>query len=329
MERTKMGKRMKLRSQSAQVVLDAAKKRGAKVEIISKRFNLVKLTYNGSSFFIKGVSFPVNSQPACYIAENKYLTKKILHSHDIVVPRGWLVRTPEEAKKKILEKNLFPCVVKPAKGAHGDRVFANVESVEELDEVLPLVFTKPIKKNILIEEFIKGKDYRLLVVDNKVSAVMERIPAHIIGDGINNIRELIKKFNQNPLVGKKYEKPLCKIIINGEVKRNLKKQGRKLTYIPQKEERIFLRQNANIGTGGTGKDATDEVNDKLKEVAIKATQAIGMVIAGVDIIYDDDAKKAYILELNGCSGIDIHHYPVEGRPRNVASDIIEFLLKNN
>ena len=329
MERKEMKKRIKLRSQSAQVVLDAARKKGARVEIISKRFNLIKLTYNGGSFFIKGVSFPVNSQPACFIAENKYLTKKILRTHDITVPRGWLVRTPKEAKEKILEKNLFPCVVKPAKGAHGDRVFANVESVEELDEVLPLVFTKPVKKNILVEEFIKGKDYRLFVVGDKVSAVMERIPAHIIGDGIHNIRELIRKFNQNPLVGKKYEKPMCKIIINGEVKRNLKKQGRKLTYIPQKEEKIFLRQNANIGTGGIGKDATFEVNDKLKEIAIKATKAIGMVIAGVDIIYDDVNRKPYVLELNGCSGVDIHHYPVEGRPRNVANDIIEFLLKDN
>lgn len=324
-----MKKRIKLRSQSAQVILDAAKKRGVKVEVISKRFNLIKLTYRGSFFFIKGTSFPVNSQLACYIADNKYLTKKILRAYKIAVPKGWLVRTAKEAREKILKKNLFPCVLKPIQGSHGDRVFVNIESVEELDEVLPLVFAKPGKKNILVEEFIKGKDYRLVVVGNKVSAVMERIPAHIIGDGINNIRQLVRKFNQNPLVGKKYEKPLCKIIINREVKRNLKKQAKKLTYIPQKEERIFLRQNANISTGGTGKDATFEVNDKLKEIAIKVTKAIGKVISCVDIIYDNVSKKPYVLELNGCSGIDIHHYPFEGRPRNVAKDIIKYLLKNS
>ena len=323
-----MEKRIKLRSQSAQVVLEAAKKIGAKVEIISKRFNLIKLTYDGDSFFIKGVSFPVNSQPACYIADNKYLTKKILRTHKMAVPMGWLVRTPKETKEKILKKNLFPCVLKPIKGAHGDRVFANIESAEELDSVLPLVFDQPGKQDVLLEEFIKGKDYRLLVVGNKVSAVMERIPAHIIGDGIHNIQELIRKFNQNPLVGKRFEKPLCRIIINGEVKRNLKKQGRKLTYLPQKEERIYLRQNANIGTGGIGKDATFKVGQKMKKMAVAATKAIGMKIAGVDIIYDNEAKKPYILELNGCSGIDIHHYPVEGRPRNVASDIVKYLLKN-
>jgi cyanophycin synthetase len=324
-----MKKKMELRSQSTQVILDAARSQGLQIEVISKRFNLLKLTYNGNFLFIKGTSFPVNPEPACYIARNKFLTKKILRSHKISVPKGWLVRTLREAREKILKKNLFPCVLKPAQGAHGNKVFANVESLEELDSILPLVFDEPGKQDVLIEEFINGKDYRLLVVGDKVSAVMERIPAHIIGDGMHNIRELIKKFNQNPMVGKKYEKPLCKIIINGEVRRNLKKQAKKLTYIPRYGEKIFLRQNANIGTGGIGKDATDEVNLQLKKMAIKATKAIGMVIAGVDIIYDTETKKPYILELNGCSGIDIHHYPIKGRPRNVASDIVKYLLKNS
>jgi len=324
-----MRNKIKLRSQSAQVILDAAREKGVKAEVISKRFHLLKLTYNGKSLFIKGTSFPVNSQPACLIAENKFLTKKVLRIHKIAVPKSWLVRTPKEAKETILRKNLFPCVLKPVKGNHGNRVFANIESLAEFDEVLPLVFTGPGKKNVLIEEFIKGKDYRLLVVGNKVSAVMERIPAHVIGDGINNIRQLIRLFNQNPLVGERYEKPLCKIRFNGEVRRNLRKQGRRSTHIPQKEERIFLRQNANISTGGIGKDVTYEVNHGLKEMAIAATKAIGMVITGVDIIYDEVSNKPYVLELNDCSGIDIHHYPMWGQPREVASDIIEFLLKNN
>jgi len=191
---------------------------------------------------------------------------------------------------------------------------------------LPLIFTSPGKKNVLIEEFINGKDYRFLVVGNKVSAVMERIPAHVIGDGRNNIRQLIKNFNQNPLVGKRYEKPMCRIRINGEVKRNLKKQGKKLTYIPEKGERLFLRQNANISTGGIGKDVTNEVNDELKKTAIKSAGAIGMAITGVDIIYDDLSGKFYVLEINDCPGIDIHHYPVIGKSKEVASDIVDFLF---
>jgi len=322
-----MSNRPQLRSKSTQVILDAALARGVKVDVISKRFHLLKLTYNGKSLFIKGTSFPVNSQPACFISNNKFLTKRVLRAHKIPVPKSWLVRTPKEARKIIIEKNLFPCVLKPARGAHGRKVFVNIETLEEFDEVLPLVFTKPGKKNVLIEEFIKGKDYRFLVVGNKVSAVMKRIPAHVVGNGINNIRELIKKFNQNPMVGKRYEKPLCRIRLNGEVKRNLKKQNKKLTYIPQKKERVFLRQNANISTGGIGEDVTDKVNHKLKEIAIKAAKAVGMMIAGVDIIYDESLDNPCVLELNDCPGIDIHHYPAIGKPRKVASDIIELLFK--
>jgi cyanophycin synthetase len=322
-----MTNKTKLRNSSTQVILEAALNKGIKVEIISKHFHLLKLTYNGKSLFIKGVSFPVNPQPACFIANNKFLTKRILRSHEIPVPKSWLVRTPREARKTILRKNLFPCVLKPVKGAHGDRVFANIESLEEFNEVLPLVFTRPGKKDVLVEEFIEGKDYRLLVVGDEVSAVMERIPAHIVGDGKSNIRQLIRKFNQNPLVGKRYEKPMCKIRLNGEVKRNLKKKGKKLTSIPQKGERVFLRQNANISTGGIGKDVTENVNHELKKIAVRAAKAIGMVITGVDIIYDGSSERPYVLELNNCPGIDIHHYPVLGKSREVATDIVEFLLK--
>ena len=318
-----------LRSKSAQVILNAALARGIKVDVISKRFHLLKLTHDEKSLFIKGTSYPVNSQPACFIANNKFLSKKVLRAHGIPVPKSWLVRTPREARKTILKKSLFPCVLKPARGAHGRRVFVNIESLEEFDEVLPLVFNKPGEMNVLIEEYIKGKDYRFLVVGNKVSAVMERIPAHVVGDGISNIRQLIKKFNQNPLVGERYEKPLCKIRINGEIKRNLKKQKKKLTYIPQKGEKLFLRQNANISTGGIGKDVTNEVNDELKEMALKAAKVVGMAITGVDMIYDESLDNACVLELNDCPGIDIHHYPVLGESRDVASDIVELLFRQD
>lgn len=307
--------------------MDAALEKGIKVEIISKRFHLLELTAKGKSLFIKATSLPVNSQPSCFIANNKFLTKNVLQRHQIPVPKSWLVRTAKEAKKLILEKKMFPCVLKPAEGAHGNQVFANIESLKEFDEVLPLVFNTPGEKNVLLEEFIKGKDYRLLVVGNKVSAAMERIPAHVIGDGTSNIRRLIKIFNQNPLVGEMYEKPLCKIRMNGEIKRILKKQNKKLTYVPKKKEKIVLRQNANISTGGIGKDVTDEINHKLRDVAVKAAKAIGIVIAGVDIMYDEEGQKPYVLELNDCPGIDIHHYPAIGQSRKVAQDIVEYLFK--
>lgn len=324
-----MDKKALTRSKSAQEILKAAQNKGCETKIISKRFNLIRVKYKNKTTYIKGTSFPVNNQPSCFISNNKFLTKRILRMEKIPTPKSWLVRTPVEAKKICLKYNLFPCVLKPAKGAHGKKVYAKIESFEEFCEILPLVFTSSGKKNVLIEEFINGSDYRVLVVGNKVSAVMERIPAHVTGDGVKNIRQLITQFNQNPLVGKKYEKPLCKIRVNGEVKRILKKQNKKLTYIPQKNEKVFLRQNSNISTGGIGKDVTDKVNKEVKKVAVKAAQLIGIKITGVDIVFDKLKQVPYVLELNDCPGIDIHHYPVVGQPQPVAEDIIKYLFFRN
>jgi len=316
----------KLKSNSAQAILKSALKKGVEVEVISPRFNLFRLTWNGRCLFVKGTSFPVNPQPSCMIANNKFLTKKVLKPHKILMPKSWLVKTASEAYKIATSKEIFPCVLKPVKGAHGKRVFAKIESLDEFEEILPLSFGNPGKRDILVEEFIEGKDYRFLVVDNQVSAVMERIPAHVIGDGKSSIRQLIKKFNQNPLVGKRYEKPMCRIRVDGEVRRILKKQEKKLSSIPKEGERVFLRQNANISTGGIGKDVTNKVSQELKDIAIKAAKIIGLKITGVDIIYNPKENKGYLLELNDCPGIDIHHFPVSGKPQNVASDIIDFLF---
>lgn len=322
-----MTKTTKLKSNSAQVILQSALNKGIEVEVISPRFNLLKLSWNNHCLFVKGTSFPVNPQPSCMIANNKFLTKKVLAPYKILMPKSWLARTVSEARKIAISKKTFPCVLKPTKGAHGKRVFAKIESLDEFEKILPLVFGNPSKRDVLVEEFIEGKDYRFLVVDGEVSAVMERIPAHVIGDGKSNIRQLIKKFNQNPLVGKRYEKPMCRIRIDSEVRRILKKQGKRLSYIPKERERVFLRQNANISTGGTGKDVTDEVSQELKDIAIKAAKIIGLKITGVDMIYNPKENKGYLLELNDCPGIDIHHFPASGKPQNVASDIIDSLFK--
>lgn len=322
-----MTKPTKIKSSSVQTIFKSALKKGIKVEVVSPRFNLLKLSWNGYSVFVKGTSFPVNPQPSCMIANNKFLTKKVLKPYKIPMPKSWLARTASEALKIAKSEEVFPCVLKPIKGAHGDRVFAKIESLSEFEEILPLVFGNPGKRDVLVEEFIEGKDYRFLVVDSKVSAVMERIPAHIIGDGKSNIRQLIKNFNQNPLVGKRYEKPMCRIRVDGEVKRILKKQEKKLSYIPEKGERVFLRQNANISTGGIGKDVTDKVSQEFKDAAIKAAKIIGLKITGVDMIYNPKENKSYLLELNDCPGIDIHHFPASGKSREVAVDIVGFLLK--
>ena len=324
-----MTKRIKLKSNSAQIILDSLIKAGIQVQVISKRFKLMKITHQDKTFFIKGTSLPVNSQPSSTIANNKFLTKKVLKLANILTPKSYLVQSQTQAKQIISSKNMFPCVLKPTRGAHGNKVYANIETLSELEEVLPNIFPEKGKKDVLVEEFIDGRDYRVLVVGNKISAIMERIPAHVIGNGVNTLRQLITKFNKNPLVGVKYEKPMCKIHLNGEVKRNLKKKGINFGYIPKINERVFLRQNANISTGGIGMDATQEAPEIVRSTAIQAAKATGMKITGVDIIYNKLTKQAYVLELNDAPGIDIHHFPVIGQPQNVAQDIISYIIEED
>ena len=221
---------MKLSSESSQLIFDAALKKGIKVKVVSKRFNLIKFFLKDKNFFTKTTSFPVNSQTACMIANNKFLTKKVLKENNILMPKSWLVRTPAEARRLVLKKQPYPCVLKPARGAHGHNVYVNINSFDEFNELLPFVFGKFKQRSVLIEEYVEGKDYRFLVVGDKVSAVMERIPAHVIGDGKSSIEELIDQFNHNPMVGIKYEKPLCKIEINGEIKEIPKDSILKIVY---------------------------------------------------------------------------------------------------
>lgn len=324
-----MKKLIKLHNQSAQLIFDAFVSAGVDAKIISSRFNLMQIEYQGKSFFLKGTSFSVNPQPSCIIANNKFLTKKVLKLANILYPKSYLVQTPKQARKLIAEKQLFPLVIKPTEGAHGNRVYANIESLAELDQIIKYIFPTKEKTDALIEEYVQGKDYRVFVIGNKVSAIMERIPAHVIGDGVSTLRQLVTKFNQNPLVGKKYEKPMCKIIFNGEVKRMLNKKGINLGYVAKKDEQIFLRQNANISTGGIGRDATDDAPAIVSQTAIKAAQAIGLNITGVDILYDEKTEKAYVLELNDQPGVDIHHFPVSGSVQNVATDIVDYILRAN
>lgn len=321
-----MIKKRMLRTVSAQLLYQTAIKYGLKCSIVSSRFNLFSIIINNKKIYIKGTSLPVNSQSSSSISSNKYLSKKILKEFNIPTPKSWLVKTISSAKKIIITKNLFPCVIKPIYGSHGDEIYANIETTHELNSVLRQ-FSLCGHKNILIEKYIKGIDYRILIVDNKISAITERIPAHIIGDGKNSIKTLIQLFNKNPLVGKKYEKPMCKIRINFELKRTLRKQNLLLSSIIDKNKTIYLKQNANISSGGISKDVTNTVKPKIKKIALKTAHVLNMDFCGVDIIYNPKTNESYVLEINDCPGIDIHHFPILGQGHDVAGDIIKYIVK--
>jgi cyanophycin synthetase len=176
-----------------------------------------------------------------------------------------------------------------------------------------------------------AKHYRVLVVGEKVVAVAEKIPAHVIGDGIHTIEELVEIENKNPLRGKGHEKPLTKLTIDTISKLTLKKQGFDLQDVPKKGKKVFLRESANLSTGGIAIDKTDEIHPNNIEIAVRAAKAIGLDIAGIDITMEDikkplTEKNGAIIEINASPGIRMHHYPSKGKPRNVAKAIVDMLF---
>lgn len=315
-----------VRNTSTKLLVKAAKDLGLHVKVLSSNRSFIKVSSSRQSMYIQATSVPLNNQVAARIASNKFFTKKVLAEHDVPILKSWLVRKKSEALKIVEKHQPFPLVLKPTQGSHGDDVYVNIENIEELKPLLDKVLKGSPEDGYLIEKYFAGRDLRVSVVGDQAVAVLERIPAHVIGDGKHTIRQLVKKFNQHPLVGEGYEKPICKIHLDAEAKRILNKQQLTPSSVPDKNVKVFLRHNANISTGGIGQDVTDEIPTKIKNIAVSASQAVGLEVCGVDLLYDDITDSAVVLELNDVAGIDVHHYPMIGQARDVAGAIMKHLF---
>lgn len=270
-------------------------------------------------------------------SETKYLSMKIAHHKDFAnkilaeaglpVPKHFCTDKLEEAKR-FLEKTKFPIVVKPQAAQQGKMVHCDVNSKNEA-----LKFFKKIKQKyarIVFEEQVEGNDFRILIIGNELVAAMQRIPPHVIGDGKSTISKLIARENKNPL---RKAKKIYPIKMDEESRRLLKQRAFSLKSVPKKGEKIFLRRNANISTGGVGVDVTDIIHPKNVALAVTATRAIGLDICGVDLIIPDIAKPydkigGKIIEVNGGPDAAIHHFPVSGKPRKAGESIIKMLFPN-
>jgi cyanophycin synthetase len=290
-------------------------------------FSLIQLGYGCHQ---KRIQATVTGQTSCIavdIACDKNLTKAILTDAGIPVPYGGVVDTEEEAWE--LAKQIgFPLVVKPCDGNQGKGVTLDLNSEKEVVSAFAIAST--YSQRMIVEKYIPGKHYRILVVGDSVVAVSERIPAHVVGDGMRTIKQLIELENHNPNRGEGHEKPLTKIKIDPVVLMVLARQNLTLEYIPQAGEVIFLRDNANLSTGGSARDVTDFIHPYNYNLAIRVTKQIGLDVAGIDVVAEDISLPikegtGAIIEVNAAPGIRMHHHPVSGKPRDAAGAILDFL----
>ncbi|MGJ7044741.1 cyanophycin synthetase [Thermoanaerobacterium thermosulfurigenes] len=289
--------------------------------------SILRLGYGRYQKMIEGTITQNTSCIAVDIACDKILTKKIIKEYGLPVPEGDVAYNENDAIA-IAEEIGYPVVVKPYNGNQGKGVFLNLSNKEEL--IVAYRNAKNISDIVIVEKHIKGKNYRVLVVGDRVVAVAERIPARVLGDGVHAIRELVEIENENPLRGIGHEKPLTKINIDNISQFVLKKQGYNIDDIPQKGVYVYFRESANLSTGGTAVDRTKEIHPDNIEIAVRAAKAIGLDIAGIDITMENislplNRENGAIIEVNAAPGIRMHHYPSQGKPRDVAKAIIDML----
>ncbi|HEY9062874.1 MAG TPA: cyanophycin synthetase [Pseudobacteroides sp.] len=311
---------------STKAIYDEAVRRGIPVRRVGNE-SILQLGLGKNTKYVEASLTSLSGCVAVDIVSNKHLTKKILTDYKIPVPYGEIVYSEEDAVATARSIG-YPVVVKPYDGSQGRGVSTNLLNEEDVRSA----YSEAIKHSraVMVESYIEGKDYRILVVGDKVSAVSERKPPFVKGDGIHTISELVKLKNQDPLRGDNHEKPLTRIKLDNVALDLLKRNGYTTSYIPKSGETIYLRSNTNLSTGGTAKDCTDEIHAENKKAAIKAAKVLELDVAGIDMKIKDifmpiDEENGAIIEVNAAPGLRMHLYPSEGKPRNVAADILDML----
>lgn len=314
---------------STQILIKEAIKRGIKVEILDRSENFISLKKcDKKEYVIQATKTSKDNYATILIMENKVVTKKVLKENGVRVPEGEEYSSIEEAKVKMVKFIGKPIVIKPKSTNFGIgiSIFPDGANAEDMERAFKIAFNND--KTVLIEEFIKGKEYRFLVIGDKVAGILHRVPANVIGDGNKTIRELVEIKNQDSLRGKGYKTPLEKINLDENAELFLKQRNIDFDYIPKKQEVVFLRENSNISTGGDSVDYTDDIPQRFKEIAVKAAKAAGANICGVDMMLEDysDENSSYaIIELNFNPAIHIHSYPYKGEERKIAVEILKLL----
>ena len=316
---------------STQLLLQASIKRGIGFEVLDRAANFLLLENGDKKEYVKeATKTSVDNYSTIMIMENKIVTKKVLERNGIRIPVGRDYTDVNMAYKDFTYFRARSIVVKPTSTNFGIgiTIFKDDFSRESYERAVAIAFEND--NSIIVEEFLKGKEYRFLVIGDKVEGVLNRVPANVLGDGIHTITELVEEKNKDFLRGEGYRTPLEKIKLKESESMFLEAQGKDFDYIPKNEEIVYLRENSNISTGGDSLDYTDIISDEYKEIAIKSTQAVGAKICGVDMMIEDINKPPTednygIIELNFNPAIHIHSYPYKGKKRKITDKILDIL----
>ncbi len=289
--------------------------------------SLVQLGYGINQMRFQATITCKTSNIAVDIACNKEETKRLLDLASIPVASGSIC-VDEEGLKATIDKIGYPIVLKPLDGNHGKGASINITNWEDAAE--GLVYAQKYSRRVIVERFITGFDFRVLVIDNKLVAAAKRVPAHVIGNGKSTIQELIDVTNLDPRRGYGHENVLTQIDVDRDTLDLLKKSEMTLDTVPKSGEIVYLKSTANLSTGGTSVDVTDMMHPENIFLAERISRVIGLDVCGVDIMAENLTQPlkengGCILEVNAAPGFRMHLAPSEGLPRNVAAPVIDML----
>jgi cyanophycin synthetase len=289
--------------------------------------SLVQFGWGSRQRRIQAAEIDATGAIAETIAQDKELTKKLLDAAGVPVPLGRVVLDPIDAWAAAQEIGL-PVVIKPKDGNQGKGVTVNVSTREQLTAGFHAA--SEFRDDILVEKYLPGHDYRLLVIGNRLIAAARRDPPHVVGDGVHSVRQLVDIVNQDPRRGSGHATSLTKIRFDDIALASLAKQGYDAESVPPKGQRVTLRNNANLSTGGSATDVTDDVHPEVAARAIAAAHMVGLDICGVDLVCDSVLKPIEeqgggIVEVNAAPGLRMHISPSFGKGRAVGEAIMDTL----
>jgi len=308
-------------------IIEESKKRHIPVLRLNN-YSLVQLGWGVHQQRIQATVTGRTSSIGLEIAYDKEETKNMLTNNACPVPYGLVVSTPEEFEKNVSRIG-FPVVVKPVDGHQGKGATINVRTMEE--GLAAFETAREHSSRVIVEQFISGADFRLLVIDYTFVAAAKRTPAHVVGNGHSTVQELIHEVNQDPRRGYGHEKMLTEITVDSMTQRLLDQEGLSLDSVPADGRTLYLKTTANLSTGGVSEDVTETVHSSNVFMAERVARIIDLDICGIDIMAPNLTEPIVdtggaIIEVNGAPGFRMHLAPTVGKPRNVAAPVLDMLF---
>lgn len=320
---------------STQVLMFDLIQQGINVEILDENDQFLCLQYGDHIEYVKNGNMTAkDSYISPLIMENKVVTKKVLAKGGFNVPQSLEFRTVSDAVASYPLFEHRAVVIKPKSTNFGLGITIfkqGVENIDDFRQAIEIAFRED--KEVMVEDYLVGTEYRFFVLGDETLAVLLREPANVIGDGKHSVAELVAAKNQHPLRGDGSRTPLKKIALGEIEKLQLKEQGLTIDSIPEAGRKVQLRANSNISTGGDSIDMTDLMHPSYKEIAVKITKAMGAAVCGVDLIVPDYTKPAEarlsswgVIEANFNPMMMMHIFPYQGKSRRVTKNVIKMLF---